>query len=261
MENKSSLLEFHRANWYNSAGIDFEAIEPHIQNLKSMDELVPTGPRFFIVLNLNTYQYEFLGKGQQLMTGYDNERVSKEGVSFQTAQLHPEDGEYIVKNSYGKFIEVLVAHPVEEAKNIILQNNYRFRHKNGHYIHLMEQAWILQFDAEGKPLLAVVHIYQLPMIHPFRVHVLIKKRINPHDYAVIYSQSFPENQPLSTLSPRETELIRLLAEGATSKEIADRLCISHHTVRTHRKNILQKLQMKSTNELIAYCITQGMFYS
>jgi len=53
------------------------------------------------------------------------------------------------------------------------------------------------------------------------------------------------------LSSRETELIHLIAEGLTNKEIADKLFLSIHTVKTHRKNIIRKLgfSFKNTTEL------------
>jgi DNA-binding NarL/FixJ family response regulator len=53
------------------------------------------------------------------------------------------------------------------------------------------------------------------------------------------------------LSVRETELIHLIAEGLTNKEIAERLFLSVHTIKTHRKNIIKKLgfSFKNTTEL------------
>ncbi|NNU33713.1 response regulator transcription factor [Mucilaginibacter sp. S1162] len=53
------------------------------------------------------------------------------------------------------------------------------------------------------------------------------------------------------LSSRETELIHLIAEGLTNKEIADKLFLSVHTIKTHRKNIIKKLgfSFKNTTEL------------
>ncbi len=53
---------------------------------------------------------------------------------------------------------------------------------------------------------------------------------------------------------RELEIIQLIAEGLSSRKIADRLFISEHTVSTHRKNILKRFNMDSTGELVAYAI-------
>lgn len=56
------------------------------------------------------------------------------------------------------------------------------------------------------------------------------------------------------LSSREIEIIKLIAEGNTNKEIAEKLFLSTLTVNTHRKNILSKLQIKNTASLIKFAI-------
>jgi DNA-binding NarL/FixJ family response regulator len=53
---------------------------------------------------------------------------------------------------------------------------------------------------------------------------------------------------------RELEILQLIAEGLSSKKIADRLFISEHTVSTHRKNVLRRYQMESTMELVAFAV-------
>ncbi|MCO5286017.1 MAG: response regulator transcription factor [Chitinophagaceae bacterium] len=56
------------------------------------------------------------------------------------------------------------------------------------------------------------------------------------------------------LSPREVEIVKLIAEGLTNKEIAGRLFLSTVTVDTHRKNILAKLHLKNTASLVKYAV-------
>jgi two-component system response regulator NreC len=60
------------------------------------------------------------------------------------------------------------------------------------------------------------------------------------------------------LSPREEEILKLIAEGLTSTEIAKRLSISVKTVQTHRAHILEKLNLHNSVELIQYAIKHGL---
>jgi DNA-binding NarL/FixJ family response regulator len=62
----------------------------------------------------------------------------------------------------------------------------------------------------------------------------------------------------SALTPREQEVMRLLAEGLSSKEIAEKLFISPKTVDNHRANILNKLGLHSTMELVRYAAKLGL---
>ena len=60
------------------------------------------------------------------------------------------------------------------------------------------------------------------------------------------------------LTPREREVLQLVAEGKSSKDIANLLTLSVYTVETHRANILQKLNLKSVAELILYAVRKGI---
>lgn len=74
--------------------------------------------------------------------------------------------------------------------------------------------------------------------------------------ALLHGGALPSKDPFSSLklTPREREIVQLLAEGKTNKQVADALGISTGTVDTHRKNINAKLQFHSTAELVRYAI-------
>ncbi|MFM9972351.1 MAG: response regulator [Burkholderiales bacterium] len=60
------------------------------------------------------------------------------------------------------------------------------------------------------------------------------------------------------LTGREREVVQLIAEGQSTKEIADRLHLSAKTIGTHREHILQKLSLKGTADLTRYAIREGL---
>lgn len=60
------------------------------------------------------------------------------------------------------------------------------------------------------------------------------------------------------LTPREREVLQLIAEGMTAKEIASHLNLSIKTVETHRRNIMEKLNMHSIAEITKYAIREGL---
>lgn len=62
----------------------------------------------------------------------------------------------------------------------------------------------------------------------------------------------------TSLTERETEILRLIAQGYSNKEIGDQLFISHRTVDTHRTNLMRKLDVKNIAGLIRYALKAGI---
>jgi DNA-binding NarL/FixJ family response regulator len=67
-----------------------------------------------------------------------------------------------------------------------------------------------------------------------------------------------ENLSGDPLTERELEIVKLIAEGHTSRQIAELLVISERTVERHRENILEKLDMRDRVELTRYAIRRGL---
>lgn len=73
------------------------------------------------------------------------------------------------------------------------------------------------------------------------------------------SEPKPEAGPeLSALSARELQVLKLIAKGCTTRIVAEKLHISVHTVNSHRKNILKKLNISSPIHLLAFAVEKGL---
>ncbi len=66
------------------------------------------------------------------------------------------------------------------------------------------------------------------------------------------------NAQYAALSKRELEVLKLIAQGNTTEKIAEKLYISIHTVNSHRKNMLKKLNITSPVHLVAYAVENGL---
>jgi two-component system, NarL family, response regulator NreC len=73
-----------------------------------------------------------------------------------------------------------------------------------------------------------------------------------------HAGSDKENKSLELLTPRENEVLALLAEGYSNQQIAETLVISKHTVARHRENLMRKLELHSRGDLVKYAIRKGL---
>jgi DNA-binding NarL/FixJ family response regulator len=89
-----------------------------------------------------------------------------------------------------------------------------------------------------------------PFLYPPAVAALIR------DY--LEGARRGEAPPEDPLTPRELEVVKLIAEGQTSEEIAELLVLSKKTVERHRANVLDKLGMRNRVELTRYAIRRGL---
>ena len=76
-----------------------------------------------------------------------------------------------------------------------------------------------------------------------------------HDHETMNTSSLA--QALRVLTPREVEVLKLVAEGRTNQEIADQLTLSIKTVQAHRANVMEKLDLRDITHLVRFAIRYG----
>lgn len=80
----------------------------------------------------------------------------------------------------------------------------------------------------------------------FNGELWLSRKIMTHYIVNNHRQSLPPNEEeLKLLTPREKEILRMVAEGSSNDMISDRLCISRHTVKTHLYNIFKKVHVSN----------------
>ena len=107
------------------------------------------------------------------------------------------------------------------------------------------RGYMLKTDAGELLVQAIAHVVQHKPFFTSRVSEILLQHFQTGSTAVL------EENPLS---PREREILQLVAEGKSTKEIATALGISSKTTETHRANLMRKLGLHSVSELVRYAI-------
>ena len=128
-------------------------------------------------------------------------------------------------------------------------------HKDKEYLYHALAAgadgYILKEDTDNELLAAIKSIRKGDVY----ISPLLSSQMSQ---LITQSSRSSEAEPLAeSLTTREREVLKLIAEAKSSKEIADLLCVSVRTVQHHRSNIMKKLNVKKSTDLVKYAIRKG----
>jgi two-component system, NarL family, response regulator NreC len=114
------------------------------------------------------------------------------------------------------------------------------------------RAYLLKDSAEADLIAAIRAIQEGKSFFSPGVRRILKE-----DYVHLLAK-LGEEDTYELLTPREREVLQLVAEGKSNKDVANLLNLSLYTVETHRTHILQKLNLHSVPELILYAVRKGI---
>lgn len=231
--------------------------EQLIEIIDQVASLFSAGQVYYYIFNFETYKIDFVSDGVRTILGIEPESFT---LDYFFSILNPEDidkmheKEAVVLDFFNKLTKEEM--PLYKASYLM-----RLRHSDGNYKTILHQSRTINISHEGK-------IQQVLGIHtdisylniPFDHNISFIGN-NRQSYFVIETTApyeFVENKFKEQFTKREIEILTKIAKGNSSTEIAEFLNISPHTINTHKKNILRKAGCKSSPELIARCIREGI---
>ena len=114
------------------------------------------------------------------------------------------------------------------------------------------KGYLLKESAETDVILAIRAVSQGKSFFSPKVSLLLQEEY------VQRLQQAGKDDSYDSLTPREREILQMIAEGQANKDVANKLNLSLYTVETHRGNILQKLGLRSAAEVVLYAVRKGI---
>lgn len=237
------LLDFQR---FDPRELDYSVLERHISQLTLLSQVASSG---ITVFDMYTRRHVFASYNFSELFRYDLAGIVSEDSAYFTGRIHPDDRKVLHRNGIA-CLRYLLEHK-DLAPDVKLIDEYRVD-AGGRYVRVIEQFQVLEFDRSGNIWLSLSMMDVSPnqgTDDGVRSQLL--------NYRTGEVWPFPEPEKLS-LSRRELEILRLIGRGKLSKEIADQLAISVHTVNTHRQRILEKLNADNSIEAVRYASVRGL---
>ena len=183
----------------------------------------------------------------------------------QYTDLHGAAGTYRTDDAHGyrPHVQQLRAIGPRHTGHVFISAQTLLEH-SAFFIERKEKTIVLTNGAAGTPQTSHFHTLNIYQSEDSMVRALLQLQQHSHAHGRHLPQNMNHPYMANTspsdpngLSTREIEVLTLIVRGLTNKEIADRLCISTTTVISHRKNIMEKLNVRSVSGLTIYAVMNG----
>lgn len=252
-------LESYEKTFSTNDKIDHEAVKKHIAKLEELDQYLPRLQSFILVQNTVSQRYDYVCDNYEALLGYKKKDLMEQGMPYHFSKIHKDDVPNWLQILDDLMVFTMNEVPQAERIKCVYYWNYRLKNKKGTYVNIQVHQTPLYFDSKGKPILGFSQntimgsTKKQPMVG-------VCKKMNAHnEYETLYYKNYSKNLLSERLSNREIDVVRLLSQGYTTKQISSKLNISVHTTSTHRKNILSKLNFKTSMEIVNYCNENHLF--
>ena len=247
MLNYDIFFQFY--NKFKAQG--FQDIDPNDTPVLEMTEKLSKTGQIFHIADLIELRILYLCGRCHTYFGVQCENMNP-SVYFENT--HPDD---IKRHALGRSKVFKMGSEMfhDKSENCFISTHFRTKINSGEYVDLLYQLILIYTEVPHKT------------VHAIHVNTDVTGLLSsPHGYHYYIGNDksffrYPDKKLLMTgnvFSKREFEIIKCIAQGLESQEIAEKLFLSVHTVNTHRRNILLKTNKRNTHELVIELQERGV---
>ena len=205
------------------------------------------GANFFKVFNMKTFLEYPLGKFVRTDVSFLNDLRNSEDLQVFNEQIFPDEMLFLSKH--------------EHEQNVEYSFTTNFRIKNGinTWSYVVQRTIYLFNEFYKMPIGSLNWITDITNFkNDSKINHLIERSDGINEKALIERKCYFIKNTQDILSKREVDVLRLASKGMASKEIADKLNISIHTINNHRRNMLERCNCKNILQLLDIAVKSGV---
>lgn len=230
-----------------------EEFSKRIAEYSSMFTILDKAASFFYLFDFVQMRYLYCSESIKDIMGYTARDWIERGPDWVFSTILPDDVRRL-KELHKALFAYYYSLPVAERKDYKYVWEVRAVRKDGRVIWIMQQGSFIEVDDHGKPMITFDILSDTSQIKRDNSMTLsMFKHVDDQEFKLFFP--ITSNEPFSK---REIELINLISLGLNSREIAEKLFISPHTVDTHRRNMLRKAGVGDSMKLVSYGRDNGL---
>lgn len=191
--------------------------------------------------------------------GYKSECFLKDGINHTLEIYQPDHLRIFSKEVFPDRLQILKEIKPEEHKNYVFSYNLCVKNRNGQSEHFLQRSCFISNDA-GNPILSMGILINTNHYNTNQIIQTVDK-IDANGLAAhetVGKKVYYLNEEDKLFSKREKEVLFYMADGLSSKQIADKLFVSEHTIINHRRNMQDKSSMPNATALVAFAVRNGI---
>jgi len=216
-------------------------IKEIIKKSLNQDSISEIGNTFLAVIDMSSLGFSYISPSVRNILGHTDKEILKGGLKKIFDLYHP-DIVLTQKAIHKRMNEFLKTIPISKHSHYVFSFDVQLKNKAGNYIKLLQHNRIVKSDNTGIPLIIQIVCHDITHFKTEQRHILTLKKIQKNGHKTIFTDEFFPEFENGVLTKKETEILKHINSGLSSKKIGEILNISIHTVNTHRKKIYKKLK-------------------
>jgi DNA-binding CsgD family transcriptional regulator len=213
------------------------------------------GPYFWFIGNNHEMKIVAASRNIDILTPFSHEKWTNGSALFLVENLHAEDSFYVL-SALNLAVAKIEELPPERQSTVRVNIYARMLNASNEYRWVLIQMPGLYINNRDRSTCGIIMVTDLSHLSFKEKPVLMTLTDKINNQNIYYNIASDEmklvNVNLPNITKREQEIVKLMAKGLNSPEIAEKLCLSYHTIENHKRNIRRKTNSKTAAELINY---------
>jgi DNA-binding CsgD family transcriptional regulator len=242
------LREAEKVSLYIDNQIKLVGAEKRDEVLELFDNMHRFFPHWVIcVCPMMHPEVQYVSRNCSAEFGYSREFLIRNSSLDKFMALVHEDDQQDVFKCITIVHDYLESIPPEQHNGHRVVMWYRFRHADGHYVHVQDEKAAVSLSGKGAGMLYYILLRDISEEKPYSG---VKLELFRQDETLVKVREYRPGLDRNPLTPRENDLVTLIRQGLSTKEIAWQLKISHNTVRNIKSKLFEKYNVSNSIELL-----------
>lgn len=212
--------------------------------------------RYYAILDQANLSYKYVSSSFKRVTGYETEFLIEKGPAGMFDLCHPESQKRIIRHVEDAF-KYVESKKNQSRNTIVLKYWFEWKNAEGGYDWYVQEATAIPWQGKYDFLFQLVIVSKMshPPLPSQPSYVLYDF---DEESSFINWKTFEDQSETTELTKRQVEVLQLLVQGFSAKEIADQLFVAETTIISHRKNLMEKCACRNLAELIRFTTITGI---